>query len=55
MTLVQDMGLSAIEAEIEKIYRWFHTRVPGVTPKEIGRLSDLWRRADYMIWKDGES
>ena len=51
-TLVHDMSLSEIEAEIESNYKWWHKIKPGVTPKEINRLGDLWRRADYLIWKE---
>lgn len=52
---VHKMPLADIEDEIESVYKWWHTNKRGVTPKEVNRFGDLWRRADYLIWKAGES
>jgi hypothetical protein len=48
-----EMGLPEVEDEIESTYRWWHQEKPGVTPKEVNRLGDLWRRCDYLLWKEG--
>lgn len=42
MTWVETM------AEIEARYRWFAEQAPGVTPKEVGTLGNLWRHADSL-------
>lgn len=36
-------------AEIAKHYEWFHEQAPGVTPKEVGNLANLWRHADRLV------
>jgi len=46
------MTLSEVEAEIAAYYRWFARQAPGVTPKEVGRLAQLWRIADGLYAKE---
>ena len=34
---------------ITDYYLYFHAEAPGVTPKEVGVLGDLWRHADSLV------
>lgn len=36
-------------AEIAKYYRYFAEVAPGVTPREVGTLGNLWRHADALV------
>lgn len=42
------MELGEVESEISKVYQWWHETKPGVHPREVGRLAQLWRQADYL-------
>lgn len=46
-----EMSLAEVENEIEATYKWWAREKPRVTPKEVNRFGDLWRRADYLLWK----
>ena len=39
--------VDAVEREIQSIYHWWHVEVPGVTPREEGRLEYLWKILDF--------
>ena len=41
--------LDVIEKQIYETYQWWAKQAPGVTPREEGRLADLWRVADDLI------
>lgn len=43
------MTLSEIEDELYMIYQFWASKAPGVTPKEEGRLGDLWRAFDQGV------
>lgn len=38
-----------LEAEISRYYWTAHLTVPGVTPKEVGILGDLWAEFDRRV------
>lgn len=46
---VASLTLEEVESEIEAIYRWWHDKAPGVHPREVGRLADLWRVFDMKV------
>lgn len=48
------LSIEYVEAEIANYYLWFHEQVPGVTPKEVGRLAQLWRVADALYAQEEE-
>jgi len=47
------MTLQEVEQAIYDTYQWWHREKPGVHPREVGTLADLWRRVDYLYSKEG--
>lgn len=42
-------SIEEVENSIREIYLFFAKEAPGVTPREEGRLGDLWELFDKMV------
>lgn len=42
------MTLEQVEQAIYDKYQWWFREAPGVHPREVGTLAQLWYRADYL-------